>query len=57
MPLPDFNNQDDINTVNSNETSVLQTREEEEQIQELPSIRYQFSFVLEEVTTTQLQDD
>ena len=45
------------NTIDSENTTVNQTKQEMDKIKELPSVRYQFSFLLEDVNLEQLREE
>ena len=48
---------DDENTISSGNTTIWGTKEELDEIRELPSVRYQFSFLLEDVSLEQLKKE
>ena len=49
--------EDEVNTITSGKTTVHLTAEEMAAVQELPSIRYNFSFVLEELSLEVIKED
>ena len=52
-----FTDEDDVDTIDSGATTVLRTQEQLNEVKELPSVRYQFSFLMEDVTLAQLSEE
>ena len=55
--IDDLECEDDENTIDSGNTTLWGTKEELEKVRELPSVRYQFSFLLEDITISQLKEE
>ena len=55
--LNDLESETDENTIDSGNTTLWGTLEELDKVRELPSVRYQFSFLLEDITLTQLKEE